>query len=144
MNILCVCTGNICRSPMLTFLLRDALEKEGITDCIVSGAGISTVDDAPPSSHAITVMQEIGMDIADHRSRQLTPDIVAQTDIFVPLSVEHGVTLAFHFDADPERMVVPGAGIPDPYGQNLATYRDCRDSLIESLPQLVADIRALL
>lgn len=144
MNILCVCTGNICRSPMLAFLLRDALEKEGITDCTVTGAGIATVDGAPPSSHAITVMQEIGVDIADHLSRQITPNIVAETDIFVALSVEHGVTLAFQYGAEPEAIVVPGAGIPDPFGQNLDTYRDCRDALIESLPQLVEDIRALL
>ncbi len=144
MNILCVCTGNICRSPMLAFLLRDALEKEGITDCTVAGAGTATVDGAPPSSHAITVMQEIGVDIGDHRSRQITRDIVAETDIFVALSVEHGVTLAFQYGAEPETIVVPGAGIPDPYGQDLDTYRDCRDALIESLPRLVEDIRALL
>lgn len=143
MNVLCVCTGNICRSPMLTALLRDALAKEGL-DLTVSGAGTATTDGVPPSPHAITAMYEIGVDISELRSRQITPTIVAETDIFVALSVEHGVTLAFQYGVDPENILVPGAGIADPYGQDLATYRECRDQLIEALPQLVADIKEFL
>lgn len=143
MNILCVCTGNICRSPMLTYLLRDALAKEGI-DCAVSGAGTATIDGEPASPHAITVMQEIGMDISDHRSRQLTPAIVDETDLFIALSVEHGVTLAFHYGVDPEHILVPGSGVPDPFGRDLATYRACRDQMSEELPALIRDIKERL
>ncbi len=143
MNVLCVCTGNICRSPMLTYLLRDALAKEGLSLTVV-GAGTATTDGVPPSPHAITVMNEIGIDISDNRSRQMTNAIADETDIFVALSVEHGVALAFQFAVDPENILVPGAGIPDPYGRDLATYRECRDMLIEALPQLVEDIKGLL
>ncbi len=142
MKILCVCTGNICRSPMLTYLLRDALAKEGVM-CEVSGAGTATMDGAPPSAHAITVMQEIGVDISENASRQLTLPLAEETDVFVALSVEHGVMLAFQYDVDPEKILVPGAGVSDPFGQDLATYRECRDQLIEALPQLVADIQTL-
>ena len=143
MKIVCVCTGNICRSPMLTYLLRDALEKEGIP-CEVSGAGTGTRDGVPPSTHAITAMQEIGVDISENRSRQMTLEIAEDTDICVALSVEHGVTMAFQYGIDPERILVPGSGIPDPFGCDLDTYRQCRDQLMEALPQLVADVKALL
>ena len=143
MNLLCVCTGNICRSPMLTALLRDALAKEGL-DITVRGAGTATSDGVPPSPHAITAMYEMGIDISEMRSRQLPPDIVAETDLFVALSVEHGGTLAVRYGVDPELILVPGNGIPDPFGCDLATYRACRDSLIEALPQLLADIQAHL
>lgn len=143
MNILCVCTGNICRSPMLTYLLRDALAKEGIS-CTVEGAGTATMDGVPPSGHAVTAMSEIGMDITEHRSRQLTPAIADSTDVFVALSVEHGVTLAFQYGVDPEKIIVPGNGVPDPYGRDLQTYRECRDELVAAIPQLVADIKELL
>lgn len=143
MKILCVCTGNICRSPMLTYLLRDALAKEGVA-CEVSGAGTATVDGAPPSAHAITAMHEIGVDISENASRQLTLPLAEETDVFVALSVEHGVTLAFQYGVDPEKIIVPGSGVPDPFGRDLTTYRECRDQLIEALPQLVADIKALV
>ena len=79
MNVLCVCPGNMCRSPMLTALLRDALATEGL-GLAVSGAGTGTTDGVPPSPHAITAMHEIGVDIAELRSRQITPAIVEAPD----------------------------------------------------------------
>lgn len=143
MNVLCVCTGNICRSPMLEYLLRAELPKYGITDARVSGAGTATVDGEPASENAVTAMNEIGIDISAHRSRQLTPAIVQETDIFVVMTPDHGVTLAFYYGVDPEKMAIPGGGIPDPYGRSLKVYRECRDALIAAIPQLVEDIKAL-
>ena len=40
-NILVVCTGNICRSPMGEIVLREKLADAGITDVTVTSAGIS-------------------------------------------------------------------------------------------------------
>ncbi len=143
MKILCVCTGNICRSPMLEELLRQELNKRGITDHTVSSAGTGTYDGAPASQHAVTAIKELGLDITAHRSRQLTPKIVQDTDVFVALSPEHGVTLAFQYGVEPEKILVVGAGIPDPYGRNLATYRTCLSLLVEAMPQLIDDLNAL-
>ncbi len=143
MRLLCVCTGNICRSPMLEYLLKQELPKRGFEEVTVSSAGTGTVDGEPASTHAITAMQEIGIDIADHRSRQVTADLVEAADGIVALTVQHGVQLAFLHGADPKKILVPGNGIPDPYGCDLATYRRCREELLAALPQLVEDIRAL-
>lgn len=143
MRILCVCTGNICRSPMLEELLRQELNTRGMTEHTVSSAGTGTYDGAPASEHAVTAMKELGYDITAHRSRQLTSEIVENTDVFVALSPEHGVTLAFQHGADPEKILIVGAGIPDPYGRNLATYRTCLSLLVEAMPQLIDDLGAL-
>lgn len=143
MNILCVCTGNVCRSPMLEELLRCELKKQGFTDFTVSSAGTMTDDDMIPTEQAVTAMNELGLDISKHTSRQITRKIVENTDIFVALTPEHGVTLAFYHGADPKKIVVPGAGITDPFGKPLAAYRQCRDRLLEALPQLIEDIKAL-
>ena len=143
MNILCVCTGNMCRSPMAEALLRRELEAAGMTEYTVSSAGTFTDDNVPASTEAITAMNGIGLDISDRRSRQITPAIVDETDIFVAMTTEHGVTLAFYHNVDPEKIVVPGAGIADPYGAPLNVYRGCRDMLIEAMPQLIEDIKAL-
>ena len=140
MKIVCVCTGNICRSPMIEYLLRDALAKENIP-CDISGAGTGTADGVPASAHAITVMKELGIDISNHRSRQLTQDIADSADLFVAATVEHGVVLAFQYGVDPEKILVPGAGVPDPFGRDVATYKACLEQITEALPQLVADIK---
>ena len=143
MKILCVCTGNVCRSPMLEALLRREFEKQGLTDFTVSSAGTMTDDGMSPTEQSITAMEEIGLDISSHTSRQVTRDIVKDTDIFVALTTEHGVALAFYHGADPEKIVVPGAGVPDPFGGPLSVYRQCRDLLLETMPQLIEDIKAL-
>lgn len=143
MKILCVCTGNVCRSPMLEALLRRELKKEGLTDFTVSSAGTMTNDGMVPTEQAITAMKEIGLDISEHTSRQVNRTIVEDTNVFVALTTEHGVALAFYHGADPEKILVPGAGIPDPFGNPLPAYQECRDLLLKTLPQLIEDIKAL-
>lgn len=143
MNILCVCTGNVCRSPMLEALLRREFEQKGLTDFTVSSAGTMTDDGMIPTEQSVAAMNEIGLDISGHTSRQVTREIVENTDVFVALTPEHGVALAFYHGADPEKIVVPGAGITDPFGGPLQVYRQCRDHLLETLPQLMEDIQAL-
>lgn len=143
MNILCVCTGNMCRSPMLEYLLKQELPKHGIHDAVVTGAGTDTVDGSAATDHSITVMKEIGIDISAHRSRQMTHAIAEENDVFVVMTPQHGVNLAFYYGVDPEKMAIPGDGVPDPFGHDLNVYRECRDALVESIPQLIEDIKAL-
>ena len=88
-------------------------------------------------------MNEIGIDISAHRSRQMTHAIAEQNDVFVVMTPQHGVSLAFYYGVDPEKMAIPGDGIPDPFGYDLNVYRECRDALLEAIPQLVEDIKAL-
>ena len=143
MNILCVCTGNVCRSPMLEALLRREFERQGLTDFTVASAGTMTNDGMIPTEQAVTAVNEIGLDISDHTSRQVNRKIVENTDVFVALTPEHGVALAFYHGADPKKIVVPGGGITDPFGSPLPVYRRCRDLLLETMPQLIEDIKAL-
>lgn len=142
MNILCICTGNICRSPMMEYFLKNALAEQ-FPKAAVFSAGLATDDGYTPTPHAVAAMNEIGVDISGHRSRQLTQAIADNTDAFVAMTTEHGVTLAFHYGVDPKKIIVPGAGVPDPYGQDLATYRTCRDLLQASLPQVIEELQAL-
>ena len=86
-HILVVCVGNICRSPMAEALLREALGEE--SDIAVSSAGIAALVDQPASAHALELMKERGIDVANHRARQLTPELVNQADLILVMETRH-------------------------------------------------------
>ncbi len=56
-NVLFVCTGNICRSPMAQGLFADLVR--GRRDIEVGSAGIGAVGGQPPSPYAVEVMAEL-------------------------------------------------------------------------------------
>ena len=67
MNILFICTGNTCRSPMAEGYLNSK-KLYGVT---AQSRGIAA-DGSPVSENSKTVMAEAGIDISGHVSRQVT------------------------------------------------------------------------
>ncbi|WP_208027115.1 arsenate reductase/protein-tyrosine-phosphatase family protein [Rhabdothermincola sediminis] len=86
-DVLVVCTGNICRSPMAEALLRHRLTERGVA-ARVSSAGV-TAEGRPPSSAAVEVMADFGLGIAEHRSSLLSPERVAGADLILAMAREH-------------------------------------------------------
>src|SRR5688572_11125164 len=67
-EIIVVCYGNICRSPMGVVLLQRALDErlgEGVV--LVTGAGIGADDGRPPSQGTIRAMAARGFDLRSSR-----------------------------------------------------------------------------
>ncbi|MGB1519557.1 MAG: glycine hydroxymethyltransferase, partial [Limisphaerales bacterium] len=74
-QILFVCTGNICRSPMAEGQLRSLLAQSGNTSIEVQSAGIGALAGQPPSQHAVEAMSEWGADITHQRSQMIHTDL---------------------------------------------------------------------
>lgn len=72
-RILFVCHGNICRSPMAEYIMRDMLKKRGITGAAVASAATST-EEIGNGVHRGTaaVLKRLGIDYSAHRARQIT------------------------------------------------------------------------
>lgn len=78
-RILLICTGNVCRSPMAEGLWRHRLN----TDYTIASAGIGALVGAPPVEHAVTAMHEWGIDISEHRARQIDECIARDFDLLL-------------------------------------------------------------
>ncbi len=141
LRLLIVCSGNICRSPIAAGLAdRIALER-GI-DLEIRSAGTIGLADQPAEPYAIAVCREQGIDIAGHRSRALTAELVAWADRILVMELRHAEAVTA-IDADAGARVVPLgplAGVPeiaDPYGSWLpGPYRETRDLLDRALRRL--------
>lgn len=80
-NILVLCEGNICRSPMAQGLLTPALP-----EARVRSAGLGAMLGMPADETAVRLMRERGIDITSHRALQLTGDLCRQSDLVLVMS----------------------------------------------------------
>ena len=84
-KILFVCHGNICRSPMAEFVMKDLLQKAGLTDQfhIASAATSREEIGNPVYPPARRKLSEHGISCAGHAARQLTKQNYADYDFLV-------------------------------------------------------------
>ena len=97
-TILFVCTGNLCRSPMAEGILKARFRSEGKhTLYQVRSAGAWTQNGLSASALAIQAMDELGLDIASHRSRRLTAEDVADASLVSVMTRDHKEALLAEF-----------------------------------------------
>lgn len=86
-ELLFLCTGNICRSPMGAAILAERLSRRGV-DASVGSAGLVLQGD-PADPHAVDALGRMGIDLADHRSRIGTSEVVAGADLRIAMENRH-------------------------------------------------------
>ncbi len=89
-HILVVCTGNICRTPMVKALLGQALDEAGLADqVVVDSAGTYAAQGGSASDGSVQAMAARELDIAEHRGKQLTLQHVEKADIILVMAEQH-------------------------------------------------------
>lgn len=91
MNVLIVCTGNICRSPMAEQLLTARL---GGDDVRFSSAGTGALVGEPMTREAAGLSARYGGDPAKHAARQLTERVVLDADLVLTATRAHRAQVA--------------------------------------------------
>ncbi len=134
MNILFVCTGNTCRSPMA----EGYLKHKKIKDINVKSAGIYA-DNEPVSENSRDVMDEIGINISSHLSCGITLDLLHWADKIFCMSPSHRSAL-LSAGVPCEKLFVLGLGILDPFGQDISVYRNCRDEIIREIDKIFSTV----
>ena len=132
MNILFVCTGNTCRSPIAMGYLR-AKNTQNIN---ALSCGLF-VDGSAVSQNSVLAMNEIGIDISSHISKQITKADIENADRIICMSHSHKLSLESIGVTNAETL---GDGIFDPYGKDLDAYRLCRDQIIKEIDKLFPNV----
>ncbi|MGR9114455.1 MAG: low molecular weight protein-tyrosine-phosphatase [Gammaproteobacteria bacterium] len=137
-NILIVCIGNVCRSPMAQGLFQNALSVQNKKDCCISSAGLGALIGHKPDATACRLMLEKGIDISNFQACQLSKEMIRKADLILVMESFHKTAIEAN-DASARGKVFRlgewgGFDIPDPYKQDSEMF----ESTIRLIEQGVA------
>jgi protein-tyrosine phosphatase len=124
-NVLFVCLGNICRSPMAEFVFRDLVKKEGLSDRIeIASSGTSSYhlgEHPHPGTRAI--LAQHGIDVhPGKRAQKLRTDEINRYDYVIAMDAENASDLRRVGVSAPRLLEFAPHGspldVPDPYYSN--------------------------
>lgn len=149
-EIIFVCTGNTCRSPMAEGFCRkimseklncsiDELDRIGY---IIRSAGVAACSNMSVSPESVEVCRQKGVDISGHLSSPLNAEDVANCDFMFAMSRSHqdfaGILAP---EAAGKCMLLDiGGDIADPIGGGVEVYRICAEQIEKALKKRISEM----
>ena len=133
MNLLFVCTGNTCRSPLAEVIGKAEAHARGLEAVSCASAGTLALTGEPAAASSIAVATEHGLNLDNHASQELAPEIVNWADYVIGMAQSHVdgarnlitdvpvCLLTYYLPADHAWY---GRGVPDPYDGDFDTYAE--------------------
>ena len=139
-KVLCVCVGNISRSPMMQAVLQQHL---GAAFQVESAGMSKELTGRPANYRSVAFMKERGVDLSGHVSRWIGDLDLDQYRWIVCVGHDEADKVRSALGADPARVMVANehqGSIPDPYELGLAGYRECLALLDRVMPHVARRI----
>ena len=143
MNILFVCTGNTCRSPMAQALFEEKAKKKGL-DIVVKSAGIYALDGESASKGAMESLKLEGINIEDHRASIIHRGLLEDADLILTMGRSHKESLISKYDFIEDKIYTLKQfaygieeDVVDPFGGDINVYNNTKEELDKALEEIV-------
>jgi protein-tyrosine phosphatase len=141
-NILVLCIGNICRSPMAEGMLRHALPEKTICS-----AGLGALVGHPADPLAVQLMHEQGIDITAHRAQSISSRLVNEAQLILTMDLEQKKYVETHYVAAKGKVFRLGEvqkfDVADPYRQGIGHFRASQTLIAEGVDAWVQRLARL-
>ena len=142
LNVLFICTGNTCRSPMAEGILKKITREKGL-DIKSSSAGIFAHRGSPAAINAIVSLADIGIDIRNHTSQEAAEDIIDKSDLILTMTASHKDILVSNYPDKKYKIFMLNEyafgkekDIQDPFGGDKTVYDMARDEIIYAIEKI--------
>lgn len=144
-NIMTLCVGNICRSPVAEAYMRQAFPQAKVWS-----AGLAAVVGAPCEPTAAQLATAAGLDVSAHRAQQVQGWMCTQADLVLVMEAGHQRELERLYPLARGKIRRLGEfgpngpyDIADPYQQALAAFESAHQGIALGAAEWVRRIRQL-
>ena len=140
-KILFVCHGNICRSPMAEFIMKDMVKKAGLQDRfeIASCAASLEEDGNPIYGPARRELREHGVPFTEHYARLITARDLTYYDYIYYMDSRNARYLQRRFPEYEGFLPILNRDVADPYYSG--DFRQTWDDLCEGCKQILEALK---
>ena len=153
-NVLIVCTANVCRSPLGEAILKKMVSAADLNSLIeVHSCGIWGMDGQKTSPLTEQVAKENDLDLSRHQARGIRPEIIKQADLILCMTPQHRQELIQFFPSQEKKIFtlkgfmkekgVSDVAVADPIGMSLSFYRRIFREIESEMRRIFPEIRQL-
>lgn len=147
-SVLFVCFGNIMRSALAEFLMRQELSEAGLSQQVrIMSAGLHATDGHEAHPWAQEAATNLGVSLVEHRAKPLTREMVEQADCVLAMDFQNKAELLTLYPEAQKKIYMLSAygegawqfrEISDPYHGDLESTRVCGQQLQTCIRNLIA------
>lgn len=143
-NLLMICTGNICRSPIAEGLAPMIGRELGLT-VHTKSAGTLGLRERPADPKSVKVCAEVNVDISSHQSQGITQELVDWATYILVMERRHASHLRKHYVHVEDKVIELGtfsgrSSVPDPIGGWTYKFRGCRKQIDKALRRFLEQL----
>ena len=107
LKVMFVCHGNICRSPMAEFVMKDKIKERGLDSVVKVYSSATSYEETgnPVYPPAIAKMKKEGVTIYPHRSITIEKEDYDKYDMIVAMEERNIRRMMMKFGADPKNKI---------------------------------------